>query len=93
MRIHSVLEAHKHATQGQKAAYEAAWTPQILDARKRAPATPPGEGLRVTNSETRFASALAAWQRTRQAHAGAVAEAETRREELEACAQERWIIW
>ena len=58
--------------------------PQILDARKRAPATPPGEGLRVTNSETRFASALAAWQRTRQAHAGAVAEAETRRTQLEA---------
>ena len=75
--------------QGQEIADKAEQTAQILDARKRAPATPPGEGLRVTNSETRFASALAAWQRTRQAHAGAVAEAETRRTELEASAQEQ----
>lgn len=45
----------------------------------------------MTNSETRFASALAAWQRTRQAHAGAVAEAETRRTELEARTQEQRI--
>ena len=40
----------------------------------------------MTNSEARFASALAAWQRTRQAHAGAVTEAETRSEDLEASA-------
>lgn len=81
-----VSEAHMCGTQLPETAKEAGRTPQILDMRKRAPATPPGEGPRVTNSETRFASALAAWQRTRQAHKGAVAEAETRRVELEASA-------
>ncbi len=57
---------------------------QILDARKRGPPTPPVERARAANSEARFASALAAWQRTRQARDGADADAETRRVELEA---------
>ena len=41
----------------------------------------------MSNSETRFASALAAWQHMRLAHAGSVTEAETRRMSLEASAQ------
>ena len=57
---------------------------QILDARKRGPPTPPVERARAANTEARFASALAAWQRTRQARDRADADAETRRVELEA---------